>query len=140
MDLISRQDAIDAIENNVSRIGLHDNSEVARYGATFRQHEIIDIIESLPSAQPERKKGEWIPCSERLPEYNVSVLTWDGYAFCIEKRIPYIRDDDGFPIEGDYWVGDEYDDLESDYYPNLRDGACIAWMPLPKPYKEDSAE
>lgn len=49
-DLISRQAAIDAIVNTVSEIGLHDNSEVARYGATFRQHEIIYIIESLPSA------------------------------------------------------------------------------------------
>ena len=52
-DLISRQAAIDAIVNTVSEIGLHDNSEVARYGATFRQHEIIDIIEGMPSAQPE---------------------------------------------------------------------------------------
>ena len=51
-DLISKQAAIDAIVNTVSHIGLHDNSEVARYGATFRQHEIIDIIENLPSAQP----------------------------------------------------------------------------------------
>ena len=55
-ETISRQAAIDAIVNTVSRIGLHDNSEVARYGATFRQHEIIDIIESLPSAQPETAK------------------------------------------------------------------------------------
>lgn len=52
-DLISRQAAIDVIVNTVSEIGLHDNSEVARYGATFRQHEIIDIIEGMPSAQPE---------------------------------------------------------------------------------------
>lgn len=52
-DLISRQAAIEAIVNTVSEIGLHDNSEVARYGATFRQHEIIDIIEGMPSAQPE---------------------------------------------------------------------------------------
>ena len=52
-DLISRQAAIDALVNTVSEIGLHDNSEVARYGATFRQHEIKDIIEKLPSAQPE---------------------------------------------------------------------------------------
>lgn len=52
-DLISRQAAIDTIVNTVSEIGLHDNSEVARYGATFRQHEIIDIIETLPSAEPE---------------------------------------------------------------------------------------
>lgn len=63
-DLISRQAAIDAIVNTVSGIGLHDNSEVARYGATFRQHEIIDIIEGMPSAQPEQKHGRWIP--ERL--------------------------------------------------------------------------
>ena len=52
-DMISRQAAIDAIVNTVSEIGLHDNSEVARYGATFRQHEIIDIIKSVPFAQPE---------------------------------------------------------------------------------------
>ena len=57
-DLISRQAAIDAIVNTVSEIGLHDNSEVARYGATFRQHEIIDIIEGVPSAQPELRRGE----------------------------------------------------------------------------------
>ena len=61
-DLISKQAAIDAIVNTVSHIGLHDNSEVARYGATFRQHEIIDIIENLPSAQPTIapvKHGRW---------------------------------------------------------------------------------
>lgn len=60
MDLIDRQAAIDAIVNTLSEIGLHDNSEVARYGATFRQHEIIDIIECMPSVQSERKTGRWI--------------------------------------------------------------------------------
>ena len=49
----SKHAVIDAIVNTVSKIGLHDNSEVARYGATFRQHEIIDIIEGMPSAQSE---------------------------------------------------------------------------------------
>lgn len=52
-DCISRQETIDAIVTTVSKIGLHDNSEVARYGATFRQHEIIDIIEGMPSAHSE---------------------------------------------------------------------------------------
>lgn len=49
-DLISRADAIEAIVNTVSSVGLHDNSETARYGATYRQHEIIDILNALPSA------------------------------------------------------------------------------------------
>lgn len=57
-DTISRRDAIDAIVNTVSDVGLHDNSETARYGATFRQHEIITILKSLPSA--DRPTGEWV--------------------------------------------------------------------------------
>ena len=32
---------------------------------TVERHEIEDIIKSEPSAE---NKGEWIPCSERLPE------------------------------------------------------------------------
>lgn len=81
-DTISRKAAIEAIVNTVSEIGLHDNSEVARYGATFMQHEIIDIIEGMPSAQPksyregyqagfkdaqsERKRGRWIYGEDNL--------------------------------------------------------------------------
>lgn len=63
VDLISRADAIYAIVNTVSAVGLHDNSETARYGATYRQQEILTILESLPSA--DRPKGKWIPY---LPE------------------------------------------------------------------------
>ena len=62
-DLIYRQQAIEAIVNAVSHVGLHDNSEVARYGATFRQQEILGIIDALPSAQPERKRGRCVWCS-----------------------------------------------------------------------------
>lgn len=71
-DLISRADAIDAIVNTVSDIGLHDNSETARYGATYRQQEIITILESLPSAQPKKKKGKWIPYSPEGLRYKCS--------------------------------------------------------------------
>lgn len=65
-DPIDRQAAIEAIVNTASEIGLHDNSEVARYGATFRQHEIIDIIEKLPSAQPEQSiaQGRYVDLCE----------------------------------------------------------------------------
>ena len=93
-----------------------------------------DEIYKLPVIEPRM----WIPCSERLPEYGVSVLTYDGHCFSVEKRIPTIRDDEGEPITGDWWVSDDYNEYNSDYYPNLRDGACIAWMPLPEPYEEES--
>lgn len=82
----------------------------------------------------------WVPCSERLPRYGESVLTWDGVAYCVEKRIPCIRDEHGEPIYSDWWVSDDYDESDSEYYPNLRDGACIAWMPLPPSYKGEDNE
>ena len=96
---------------------------------------VTPIVVSQPPVEPERKKEKWIPCSERLPEYGQPVLTWDGTCYAVEKRILVIRDEDGEPIEGDWWVSDDYDEFESDYYPNLRDGACIAWMSLPEPYQ-----
>ena len=91
-------------------------------------------VANAPTVEPE---PHWIPCSERMPEYGVAVLTYDGHCFCVEKRIPTIRDDEGEPITGDWWVSDDYDEYDSDCYPNLRDGACIAWMPLPAPYRKE---
>ena len=100
---------------------------------TLNEEQLRDAVEKakceILASQP-----QWIPCSERLPGYGVSVLTYDGHCFCVEKRIPTIRDDKGEPLTGDWWVSDDYDEYDSDYYPNLRDGACIAWMPLPEPY------
>ena len=134
-DVIFRKMAIEALARMMPHSYTPDGSHPADE-EIFRAQEVfadcIEALEILPSAQPEQR---WIPCSEKLPEYNESVLTWDGYVFCIEKRIPYIRDDDGEPIEGDWWVSDEYDEYESECYPNLRDGAAIAWMPLPEPYR-----
>ena len=134
-DLISRQDAIKEVSKYVHSVDMIiGNGTLSMAGCMDVAEE---ILEGLPSMESELK---WIPCSERLPEYNESVLTWDGYVFCIEKRIPYIRDDDGEQIEGDWWVGDEYDDYESECYTNLRDGAAIAWLSLPEPCKGGDAE
>ena len=134
-DLISRQDAIKEVSKYVHSVDMIiGNGTLSMAGCIDTAEE---ILEGLPSMESEPK---WISCDERLPEYNESVLTWDGYVFCIEKRIPYIRDDDGEPIEGDWWVGDEYDDYESECYTNLRDGAAIAWLSLPEPCKGGDAE
>lgn len=116
-DLISRQAAVYAIVNTVSAVGLHDNSETARYGATYRQQEIITILKSLPSAEP-----QWIPCSERLPsegEYVLVTEKWNGYVRM--WRLQYI---DNEPT----WEADGY---------NVDIDEAVAWMPLPKPYREE---
>lgn len=132
MDLIERQKAIDAIVNTVSEIGLHDNSEVARYGATFRQHEIIDIIEGMLSAQPEQR---WIPCSERLPndrDWYLGIFKEPDTGWI--NPIPFICDYVGSETKAttkEYWILRGFTDRDEriDYYFNLE---CVAWMPLPE--------
>lgn len=130
-ELISRQAAFSHFRRIIESCSLDgDYNQGFVDGIEF----CSNFLGVLPSEQPEQR---WIPVTERLPEYMEPVLTWDGGAYCVEKRIPYIRDDDGEPIEGDWWVSDDYDEYDSDGYPNLRDGACIAWQPLPEPpYQE----
>lgn len=60
-DLISRRAAIDALGKTLDE--LYEN---IKKGATFPQRQWFDgmaqaqsILENLPSAQPERKKGKW---------------------------------------------------------------------------------
>lgn len=96
-----------------------------------------EAFEANEKAIQALEQQRWIPVSERLPEYGVAVLTYDGSCYYVEKRIPTIRGEDGEPLLGGWWVSDDYDESNSEYYPNLRDDACIAWLPLPQPYKEE---
>lgn len=98
---------------------------------------IPEYQEAKAKAIEALEEQQWKVASKKLPEYHESVLTWDGVCYSVEKRIPYICDDDGEHIESDWWVSDDYDEKESEYYPNLRDGTCIAWMRFPK-YTEDN--
>ena len=55
MDLISRQAAIDALENQKDK---NAKGDIGGFYNTIIQHD-IDAIAELPSVQPERKKGKW---------------------------------------------------------------------------------
>ena len=101
----------------------------------YYSEEFIKGFECGTQRQLEADKADiptWIPCSERLPDYMVAVLTWDGMVYAVEKRIPYVTDEDGEHIMSEWWVSDDFDEENTEYYPNLRDGAAIAWMPLPE--------
>ena len=76
----------------------------------------FDAVKALPSA--DRPQG-WIPCKERLPrEYEV--LCCDIYKNCIVGH-PFVDDSvsTGFcaESEGEFMY------------------ECVAWMPLPQPWK-----
>ena len=127
-DLISRQAAIEVVRAYLSDCCVEDGD----YHASGIEYE----LNNLPSAQPEQR---WIPCSERLPEER------DWYLGIFKEPdtgwinpIPFICDyllgtkTKATTKEG--WILKGHTDREEyiDYYFNLE---CVAWMPLPEPYK-----
>lgn len=93
----------------------------------------IDALQAEPV-----KHGEWVPCSERLPNeeglYMVTLKTVsDDYRFIDllyygKPLMPNCK------VKGACWYrsDSEWGDVVYDYTD------ILAWMPLPKPYREDS--
>lgn len=64
-DTISRQAAIDAIEEYSDRLQMVNWKENS--GVPYKVHALnwcVNTIRELPSAEPERKKGKWIATQE----------------------------------------------------------------------------
>lgn len=82
---------------------------------------IMDFIENMD----DEKENGWIPVSERLPEES------DYYMACIYNEISnkYYCRSEWFSINNNYYGELVWIDLKS--YEKV-----VAWMPLPKPYKE----
>lgn len=100
----------------------------------------INVIKKFVHEVAEEYNGGWIPCSERLPEER------DWYLAVFEEvdtgfiGIPYIADylmgSHTKFTTGDGWIIHNCSDREdesAEYYKNLR---CVAWQPLPEPFKE----
>lgn len=84
---------------------------------TDRRDKANQII--LDALSADRPKGEWIPCSERLPEVGeICLLTVHEYGWNCKDYTRVI-------------IG-EYSDNYADH--------ILAWMPLPTPYRERSEE
>ena len=98
------------------------------YWSPNKKQELVDrlaMYEDREDAKDTNVPGKWIPCSERLPELTIPVLTQWGvyYSGGIRIEILYLN-------EFGRWNGDLGE-------PN---GKVIAWMPLPEPYKEEQHE
>ena len=80
----------------------------------------------------EEKTGGWIPVTERLPENDDYVLmSFENFSLPLVGR--YVDDE---KLGGAWYLGDCFDEdtcLANDLFVN-------AWMPLPKPYREDEED
>ena len=97
---------------------------------TGRETFNIDLIVECIEAQP--KVGDWIPCSERLPELHRVDMQSSGEHYMISDSV-IITDGESIGLTK-YEVDD--DDrkgwLECEFEGNED---VVAWMPLPEPYK-----
>ena len=98
-------------------------------------------IDDTPTAQPE---PQWIPCSERLPE-NIRpvIVTWKNtdpasyYQYIVGKHFTGTA---CYKNGKWYWYSSTTEDMLAEYgrYDSEEfDEAieCIAWMPLPEPWR-----
>lgn len=90
------------------------------------------------------EQPRWIPVSERLPKdrnWYLGIFKEPDTGWI--NSIPFICDYVGVKTKAttnDYWILrglTDSDDRIGDYYFNLE---CVAWMPLPEPYKAESEE
>ena len=88
--------------------------------------QIASVIEEQP------KIGEWIPCSERVPELHRVDMESEGEYYMISDSV-IITDGERVSIseyeidDGDRrgWIAHDFEEIED----------VIAWMPLPEPYR-----
>lgn len=90
--------------------------------------QIASVIEEQP------KIGEWIPCSERLPEMHREDMEAEGEYYMISN--PVIVTDGQQIYIAEYEADMDYryvwHSLDGEDYDNI-----IAWMPLPEPYRPE---
>lgn len=87
------------------------------YWSPNKKQELVDRLAKYEDAEEKDRLGQWIPCSERLPENAMNVIAQFSSGTVTELRYA----GNGI-FEGIY-----------DYSTKV----IIAWMPLPEPYKEE---
>ena len=129
-DLIDRHAVLNEIEKNA-------------YRHTYIE-QIMDIIKSLPSAQPEQR---WIPVKMRPMDSEESEYWEDQFGEKLEDEDAVMFDcpmpEDGQEILVSYrkWIGMDKCEIDGGCYGLEGNGDwedVIAWLPLPEPYKGET--
>lgn len=118
-DLISRQDAIEEIARRDTTDGTIK---------VFSGKEVAEILNSLPSAQPEQR---WMPFSKAVPKKDERILITTKAGVVVIGR--YYGIDKRKRIEMSLNLSRQSHFKVEDFLDFFR-----AWMLLPKPYKDFS--
>lgn len=121
-DSISRKETVRFIREKI-RLSTFMQRSVDK--ADKACEELCERIEKeVPTIEPERQQGEWVPCSERLPEEGRYLV--DVSLSVFSPQVLNYRNGEWF-----------YDGCKS---MGLEMPTVLAWMPLPEPYRSDNNE
>lgn len=115
-DLIDRQKALDGLEYEIKY-----GAEIDRCGLDTA----YDIIENLPSAEPELK---WIPVTEALPKDTEFVLLTIRRLDKSYNQTPFISVGYVSWNQSAWWCAHDGDC-------DVHNVEVLAWMPLPEPWQ-----
>lgn len=118
---MTREEAIRTLQGIREEAGASEDAVC--YVGSDEDIKALDM--AIEALQAEPKTEEWIPCSERLPNNKTYVLT----TIQVSGRQPHVRS--GFYHDG-FFHNDNGDTWRA------TDRPLKAWMPLPKPYGEES--
>ena len=134
---MSRESCIKVLQDVFER-------DMACVGITLTHEALEAVIEYLKDV-PSADVPHWIPCSERLPEdIRPVIVTWKNtdpasyYQYIVGKHFTGTA---CYKNGKWYWYSSTTEDMLAEYgrYDSEEfDEAieCIAWMPLPEPFKE----
>ena len=127
--MIDEKKLIEEIKSlQVTVNGLRAGKGILREFEKQYRESILRIIEEQP------KVGEWIPCSERLPEMHREDMEAEGEYYMISNPVIVT---DGKQI----YIAEYEEDIDYRYGWHGFDGEdydnIIAWMPLPEPYQPE---
>jgi hypothetical protein len=96
----------------------------------------LDIVNTLLNdLEQDEKENGWIPVSERLPERDWCLAVFreldTGYQL-IPRVAEFINRPDDEHATSDGWHIIDFFEGPKEYIKLLK---CVAWMPLPEPYK-----
>lgn len=129
--MIDEKETIEAIEEKILEV----KADKEKCDVIFDFADILMAVyrELIYFIEKQQRVGEWIPCSERLPEMHKVLLDYDEY-YMVSDSVLVTDGKDVFISE--YEVDDDFS--YGWFFEGTKcENEITHWMPLPKPFREE---
>lgn len=134
IESLRREPSTDAVSRATVLTLINDVKKADGFNDYSQYEYLFDNVDKMPMSVPTQR---WIPCSERLPETDGDYLLF-GKVCEDEEEYQFIGSYDSGCEQFGIWE-EQFDRttlgcLGSEFFEY---SSVVAWMPLPKPYKQD---